>query len=237
MKSKELFTRENGIKTQQGRDRFLDLQKQCEAEYSMSWKHQKPKKDEAEIRLKLYNNQKRDKKAVGDTTLFTIHQTVLASLYIDRLNATFSGREEGDEDTGNNLDAMAKFDYEEMEKDILDYEWDWDAGFFGRGYVEMSEWERDPENGVYLPLPQVLDPVPFLRDPYATSVNGDRKARGAARFLGGEILMTKQDLEDHPHIFDDIDFKTIKFGSGTQSLLKDVQNARVEAQGLQSVQN
>jgi len=237
MKSKQRFINENDIPTKQGRDTFLDLAKQCEAEYSMSWKHQKPKKDEAEVRLKLYNNQKRDKKAVGDTTLFTIHQTVLASLYIDRLSATFSGREEGDEETGDNLDAMAKFDYEEMEKDILDYEWDWDAGFFGRGFVEMSEFERDSDKGIYVPLPYVIDPIPFLRDPFASSVNGDRKGRGSARFLGGEIMMTKKDMEDSPHIFDDIDFKDIKFGSGTQSLLKDVQDARVEAQGLQSIQN
>lgn len=237
MKAKQDFIKENEIPTMQGRDTFLNLQKQCEAEYQLAWKHQKPKKDEAEVRLRLYNNQKRDKKAVGDTTMFTIHQTVLASLYIDRLSASFLGREEGDEETGDNLDAMAKFDYEEMEKDILDYEWDWDTGFFGRGYVEMSEFERDKDNGIFIPLPYVIDPITLLRDPYATSVNGDRKGRGSARFLGGEINMTRNDLEESPHIFDDVKFSELKFGSGTQSILKDAQSARIEAQGLQNVEN
>jgi len=70
---------------------YESLSRQCRAEYDLAWKHQKPKKDEWEIRLKLYNNQKRDKTAVGDTTLFTIMQTVLASLYNDKLSVTFEG--------------------------------------------------------------------------------------------------------------------------------------------------
>src|SRR3972149_6735476 len=136
MKSKQVFIKDNGIPTTQGRDTFLNLQKQCAAEYDLAWKHQKPKKDEAEVRLKLYNNQKRDKKAVGDTTMFTIHQTILASLYVDKLTAIFGAKEEGDEDTAENLNAFAENDYDEMEKDILDFGCDWDTCFFGRGLIE-----------------------------------------------------------------------------------------------------
>src|SRR3990167_9112425 len=102
------FIKENEVPTSQGRSAFESLEKQCRTEYDISWKHQKPKKDEAEVRLRLYNNQRRDKDAVGDTTMFTIHQTVLASLYVDRLDATFGGREQGDEEVGDNLTAMAK---------------------------------------------------------------------------------------------------------------------------------
>jgi len=65
------------------KDPYLDLAKQVKAEYDLAWSHQKPKKDEALLRLKLYNNQKRDKSIAGDTTMFTIHQTLLASLYVD----------------------------------------------------------------------------------------------------------------------------------------------------------
>ena len=237
MKSRDGFIKDNGIETVQGRETFLALARQIQAEYQMAWKHQKPKKDEALIRLKMYNNQRRDKKAVGDTTMFTTVQTVLASLYIDRLTANFSAREAGDEETADNLNSLANFDYDEMDKDVLDYEWDFDTVFFGRGYVEMSEFERDPEQNIYVPLPYVLDPITLLRDPYAKSVNGDKKQRGAARFLGSEIMMTKDEMEKHPHIFDNIEFDKMKFGSGTQSLLKDGQEARAEAQGLQNQKN
>src|SRR4030042_3472268 len=133
---------------------FESIIAQVQNEYTKAWKHQKPKKDEAEVRLKLYNNQRREKKSVGDTTLFTIMQTVLASLYQDRLAVTFSGREEGDEEVAENLNAMAEYDYEEMEKAVIDYSWLWDTLFFGRGYVDLSEFERDPENNIYLPIPK-----------------------------------------------------------------------------------
>lgn len=235
MKSRADFLKKNDVKTRQGRDTFLDLQKQVHAEYDMAWKHQKPKKDEWGLRLKLYNNQRRDKEAVGDTTLFTIFQTVLASLYIDRLNVSWEGREEGDEDTADNLNLMAQRDYEDMEKDIVDFEWDWDACFFGRGLVDLSEFERDPENAIFLPLPRNIDPITFLRDPFAKSINGDRRGYGAARFFGFETKMTKAEMEEHPHIFDDIKFEDLSFGSGMQSLLEDSIEARNLAQGNQSM--
>ena len=233
-KTRSKFIKDSGVETHQGRETFVDLSKQIQAEYNLAWKHQKPKKDEWEIRLKLYNNQKREKKAVGDTTLFTIHQTVLASLYVDRLDAEWQGREEGDDEVADNLNAMARYDYGEMEKDIVDYEWDWDALFFGRGILMCSEYIRDPDKGIYLPLPYVVDPIPFLRDPRAASVNGDRKSRGSARFLGWEEKMTRPALEKHEHIFDDINFNEIKFGSGTRSILRDAIEARDTAQNLQT---
>jgi hypothetical protein len=218
------------------KDNYKSLEAQIQTEYNLAWNHQKSKKDEAELRLKLYNNQRRAKKDVGDTTLFTVFQTILASLYVDRLMVDFGGREEGDEETAENLNMMAEYDYTAMEKDKLDYDWMWDTCFFGRGLVVFEEYIRDPDNGVYLPVPHVLDPIPFLRDPRATSVNGDRTGRGAARFLGSEIKMSKQDMEDNDNIFD-VNFKDIKFGSGTQSLLQDAIEARNLAQGLENNSN
>jgi hypothetical protein len=217
------------------KDPYEALARQCQAEYNLAWKHQKPKKDEQEVRLKLYNNQKRDKKAVGDTTMFTIHQTVVASLYVDRLDAEWEAKEEGDEGVAENLDALSKNDYDDMEKDIVDYNWIWDAGFFGRSLVSLEEYIREPDNNIYLPLPHNIDPIVFLRDPYAVSVNGDRQRRGSARFFGWEQKMTKRDMEEHPHIFDTLTFSEIAHGGGTRSILRDAIEARIQAQGLQSI--
>ena len=113
--------------------------------------------------------------------MFTIQQTVLASLYVDRLNVTFSGREEGDEEVAENLTDMAEFDYDEMGKDMLDYDWDWDTCFFGHAIMAMEEYERDPASNTFVPMPSVIDPMLFLRDPKAVSVNGDRSGKGAMR--------------------------------------------------------
>jgi hypothetical protein len=213
-------------------DRYEGLAKQIQAEYDLAWKHQQPKLAVNLVRLKLFNNQKRDPKAVGDTTLFTIFQTVLASLYIDRLMVEFGGKEEGDDETADNLNVLAENDYVEMEKDQIDYDWDWNTLFFGRGLVALHEYERDPENNVYLPIPEVLDNLSFLRDPRASSVNGNRMGRGAARFFGRPIKMTKSDVKKHPHIFDS-DFRGIRVGGGTRELLQRAQEARDTAQGRQ----
>jgi hypothetical protein len=211
---------------------YTKLAEQCAREYTLAWKNQKPKKDEWEIRLKLYNNQKRDKTAVGDTTLFTVMQTVLASLYVDRLNAEFSGREEGDEETAKNLTTMAEFDYDEMGKAMVDYDWNWDTCFFGRGILSMEEYERDPENNVFVPMPYVIDPLIFLHDPLATSVNGDRTGRGAMRFGGYETKMTKQEMLDNPHFFDGLQVDLIGSNS-VESIIDSAIEARDEAQGRQ----
>ena len=214
-------------------DPYKGLAKQIQAEYDLAWKHQQPKIATWLVRLKLYNNQRRDPKAVGDTTMFTIMQTVLASLYVDRLMVEFGGKEEGDEETAENLDVMAESDYTDMEKDETDYDWDWDSLFCGRGLLGLSEYERDPENNVFLPIPENIDFLSFLKDPRATSVNGNRTGKGAARFLGREIKMTKPDVKEHPHIFDS-DFRGIKIGAGTKALLQKAQEARDSAQGRES---
>lgn len=171
---------------------FKDLIDQVNAEYELSWAYMKPKFDEWNLRLKLYNNQKREKDAIGDPLLFTVHQTLLASLYGDRLQAKFLGRESGDEEVGESLDALASFDYDEMGKDELDYDWDWDTLFFGRGLMLMFEYDRKMK----LPIPERVDPMTFLRDPRARSVNGDLRGRNALRFFGRPIRLTKAEMED-----------------------------------------
>lgn len=199
--------------------------KQVEGEYQLAWWFMKPKWDEWALRLKLYNNQKRDKAAVGDPLLFTIHQTVLASLYDDQLMVSFNPREDGDTDTAENLDSMAEFDYDEMEKDIVDYSWDWDTTFFGRGLVMLMEFDREKK----CPIPENWDPMTTLRDPNATSVNGDAKGRGAARFIGREIRLTKQEMKDAGVYFN---FKTLKPNTtDINSLVDRNQQLRQQAQG------
>jgi hypothetical protein len=225
------------VKTIGGDSFTLDweaLTEQCKNEYEVAWKNQKPKKDEWNIRLKLFNNQKRTKDAVGDTTMFTTFQTVLASLYADRLDVDFQGKEDGDEETADNLTAMAKSDYDEMEKDQLDYEWDWDTIFFAHGIVSMEEYERDPNNNVFIPMPYNIDPIAWLRDPEAVTVNGNRQGKGAMRFGGNELKLTKDAMKTNANFFKGIRFDYLKYGSNTYSILEDSIQARNNAQGRQN---
>ena len=208
---------------------YKGLIDQIEAEYQLAWWFMKPKHDEWAVRLKLYNNQKRDKEAIGDPLLFTIHQTVLASLYSDRLGVDFLGREEGDEEVAENLNSLANYDYDEMEKDVIDYEWDWDASFFGRGLLLNFEFDR----ALKCPTPEVIDVMTWLRDPRATSVNGDRKGRGAMKFGGREIRLSKSDMEKSGIYFN---FNGLKADtSDIRSLIDANVQARAQAQGYQDM--
>jgi hypothetical protein len=210
---------------------FKDLIDQIQSEYKVAWDFMKPKIDEWALRLKLYNNQKRDKTAVGDPLMFTVHQTVLASLYSDRLTQEFAPREEGDEDIADNLTALATFDQDDMEKDIIDYEWDWDASFFGRGLCLLMEFDRK----LKCPIPEVIDIMTWLRDPKAKSVNGDKKGRGAMRFGGREIRLTMREMEKAS-----IYFNLDKIGNDKEdinSVMDRNRQLRAEAQGLGDTTN
>lgn len=208
---------------------FSALIKQVNSEYTLAWWFIKPKWDEWALRLKLYNNQKRDKTAVGDPLMFTIHQTVLASLYDDQLAVKFEPRESGDSDTAENLDNLALYDYDEMNKDIVDYTWDWDTSFFGRGLVMLMQFDRVK----MCPVPENWDPMVTLRDPRAKSVNGDMKGRGSARFLGREIRLTKREMKEAGVYFGYSDLKIDN--TDINSLIDRNEQVRQEAQGFANV--
>lgn len=211
---------------------YSKLIKQIQLEYALCWDNQQARIVVGLERLALYNNQKRDKSLVGDPLLFTVHQTVLASLYNDRLGVSFIGREGGDDETGDNLTSMAIFDYDVMQKDVLDYYWAWDASFFGRGLVKLYEFNRDKKFNC--PIPELFDPMTFLRDPKAISIAGDIKGRGAMRFGGREIALSKREITTDKGYFD---IENLQAGEEIKSLIKQANEARDKAAGLDNINN
>jgi hypothetical protein len=233
-KNKDLTAIERvGRRTKKLEDQnFEALIKQVQSEYKVCFDHHSPRWEKQELRLKLYNNQKRDNDAVGDPLIFTIHQTILASLYDDKLSSTFEARTDGDEERAEQLNPMAEFDYEEMEKDQLDYEWDWDATFFGSGYMLMMEFSAEHT----LPMPEVLDPMTVLVDPFAKSMQGIGKDnKGAAQYAGWEDQMTSRQLKN-----DGVYFNLARLGDGVtgdpiRARIDRNHEARNEAAGLQTI--
>lgn len=198
-----------------------------EPEYQLDFEHTQTKRTESLKRLKLYNNQKRDSSKVGDPLLFTVFQTVLASLYDDKLSVGFMGREEGDDEVAENLTGLAEYDYDQMGKDEMDYDWDWDACFFpGGGLVMVNEFDRKQ----MCPVGEVIDPMSFIRDPDATSVNGNQKKHGALRHFGIEISAITSEMKKHKAYFN---VDKIKKGKDFESLKNEAKEARDEAQGRQ----
>jgi hypothetical protein len=207
--------------------RFVD---QIETEWNLCCYYMNPKLEEWALRLKLYNNQKRDKNAVGDPLMFSVHQTVLASLYVDKMISRFEGTEQGDENSAENLTLTAENDAISMEKDILDYEWDWDTSFFGHGLAILMDFDRK----LKLPIPECVDMMTWLRDPRAKSVRGDIKGRGRMKFGGREIRLTKQEMRDSGIYFNFEDIKPDGTSDYT-SLIDRYSQMRREAQGMGDV--
>jgi hypothetical protein len=204
--------------------------KQVNEEYWAAWWFMRPKLEEWQNRLKLYNNQKRNKDRVGSPDIFSFHQVLLANLYEDQLRVKFSGREEEDDENADNLTTLAENDYDEMGLAELDYSWDFDSSLFGRGLLLMNDWDYDS----HAPMAEVMDPLTCLRDPTAQSVNGNRMGQNGARFLGREIRRTTKEL------FESGDYFNLEFlrqdiqGFRTFSPLWDTERARKEAQGFQT---
>ena len=208
----------------------MAIARQIDHEYNLCYKYNDSKRKSQLARLKLYNNQMRDPSLVGDPLMFTVFNTIHASLWNDRLAATWEGRGgEGDEDTEENLNALSNFDYDVMQKAEADYEWNWDAEFFGRGLLMLMEFDR--REGYNAPVPEVIDPTTFMRDPRAASVNGDMKGRGAMRFGGRELGLTYHELLKNKAYFN---CEFLQKDKDIQSTIDETRQERRSAQGLTS---
>lgn len=201
---------------------------QVNEEYELSFRFNEEKRASNLSRLRLYNNQRRDKSAVGDPLMFTIFNTVHAALYDDKLQVTWEGRGgEGDEDVEESLNVLSEYDYTLMGKNELDYHWNWDSEFFGRGLMMMMDFNR--KEGFMAPSPVVLDAASFIRDPNAKTVNGyGLQGEGAMRFGGFETGATYYQLKDCPAYFN---IQGLRKDKEVRSLLREVRDARSSAQG------
>ncbi len=206
--------------------KYANVLNQVQTEYQTAWSFMRPKIQEGLRRLKLYNNQLRDKDKVGDPLIYTIFQSIFSVLWTDRLDVEFSGREEGDDDMAENLNVMAEYDYDDMEKAELDYEHIFDAMSCGRSLRYFNEFDYDTKT----PIAEVWDPLTFIRDPDAKSVRGNRLGNGKLRYGYREVNKTKGEMKDNPQYFN---LGLLKKDSSTasQSLLFEAEQARNTAQG------
>lgn len=211
------------------------LQRQIYYEYNLDWNFMRPKIQKWLQRLKLYNNQRRDEDKVGEPLIYDTHQTVMSILTGDKLNVEFGGRVEGEEDQAENLNTLAENDFDEMRKEELDYEWNWDAGFFGSGLVLMNDFDTDSKT----PIPSVIDPTTFIRNPGAKWVNGNRAGEGALLYGGYEVRLTESMMrsnlrtDKNPNGYFNLD--SLLKTNDLFSLSGEASRLRREAQGMNDI--
>ena len=213
-----ILTEYAGLKLQEVSEQVMDEVKVSE-KYMRAWREQK------RIFLKLLINQRKNPKKVGDTLMFSTHQTILASLFKDRLDTEWMWREEEDQDRADELNALEEFDYDEMDKPAHDYNKLWDATFFGIYVEDWSHFDRDS----LTPIPDLWDPLSILFDPKATTINGNRLGRGRSRFIYREIIRTMDEMEQHGSFFN---LKKLDTDEAIAKERKLTEQARNEARGL-----
>lgn len=134
---------------------------QALAEVTESRAYVSTKREAFRDRIKLYNNQRRQRDKVGDNSIYNIINTLLAIYYTDEVQVGFVGREFGDVEKASNLENLYKFDHEEMEMDVTNYLVQWDRFFFGVGIKLLAEWNKKTQT----PIARTVSPLSWLPDP------------------------------------------------------------------------
>lgn len=132
------------------------------SKYDESFQFLQTRKRRQVAQIVLLNNLQRGDENIASTLLITLFNRILSNLYDDKMQVKFVPSEEIDQKKVNSLNILAQNDYREMDKARLDYDWDWDTLFFGRGYVETLRFDKVRK----IMLPHVINPFAFGYDPF-----------------------------------------------------------------------
>lgn len=116
--------------------------------------------------LVLLNNLQRGDQNIASTLLLTLFNRILSGHYDDKIQVKFLPSQGILQDQINSYNSLAQSDYLEMEKAKIDYDWAWDALFFGRGYCETLRFNKKRK----IMEPAVINPLVFGHDPYFADV-------------------------------------------------------------------
>lgn len=130
--------------------------------YQESFQFLQAKKKRWVQQLVLLNNIRRGDQYIASTLLLTLFNRILSALYDDKIQVKFIPSQGITQDQINSYNVLAQSDYQEMDKAKLDYDWTWDALFFGRGYVETIRFDKKRK----IMQPHVINPLVFGYDPY-----------------------------------------------------------------------
>lgn len=139
---------------------------QIESNYLESWQFLLSRKRRQVSQLVLLNNQQKGNQTIASTLLITLFNRVLSSVYDDKMQVKFLPSQGILQEQLNSFNILAESDYKEMGKAKIDYDWMWDTGFFGRGYVETYQFDKKRK----ILKPHVINPLVLGYDPYFENV-------------------------------------------------------------------
>ena len=166
-------------------------------------------------RYALYNNISDSDNKIYVRLIRSTIQTLLGIYYTDDISVTFSGRQLWDDEMVETYQNLAKFDQEEMEMAILNYDVQWDRLFYGVGIRVFDYWDKLREAPVY----RTIDPLSWYPDPKAHIRNH--------RFHGFDL-----ELADH-EITTDIYYNVDQIKNTVEQELDNADKRRKEVRELQ----
>lgn len=101
------------------------------------------------------------KNKININTVYTTIQTLMSVYYTDKMVVNFKGRKEAYNQVADNLTRMAEFDYDEMDLENIDYQWNWDRFFFWVGIKIIDWWNKETST----PISKVISPLSWIPDP------------------------------------------------------------------------
>lgn len=147
---------------QEIRDTLPDATKDIYSKYQESFYFLQPRKRRQANQIALLNNLQRGDENIASTLLLTLFQRVMASNYDDKMQVEFVPNEELEQKQVSSLNILAQNDYQQMNMKQLDYDWTWDALFYGRGYMETLRFDKMRK----IMQPHVVNPLAFGYDPF-----------------------------------------------------------------------
>lgn len=121
------------------------------------------KREEFDVNLKLYNDQKKQssKEKVWDTTVYNVHSALMARLYMWKTEVLFEWKEIWDEAITDNINSAYKEDFESEYMEKIKYRQIWSTLFYWVGIVAKKWWDWQEKRASF----QYVDPRLWIPDP------------------------------------------------------------------------
>ena len=161
-----------------------DILQQVREDYERWYALVEGKRDKFEKDLNLYNNQRKQKEKVGDTTVYNVHSALMARLYLSKTDVKFEWTKVWLEHVVDNVNGSYEQDFESEDMEVIKYQTIWDALFYWVGIVAKTGWDWVEKKTRF----QSVDPRTWIPDPDWDYVTGKYS------FVWFEKLLSKAEL-------------------------------------------
>lgn len=132
---------------------------QIREERSRSIDFVRSKREQFVSDLRLFNNQKSDDEMIGDTTMFNVHDALVARDFSDRVQVQFTGSI-GGTPYADKATIAYREDYSSDDYQIRKYQLAHDRFFFGVAVEAFTGWNGTTKSNKV----QIVDPFTFVPD-------------------------------------------------------------------------